>query len=63
MASRIGPAQAGFWIMQDPRADIVTAPAQVLPPPVRSGAPTRVQHFRERGELIAAKIGGKGPPV
>jgi hypothetical protein len=29
----------------------------------RSGAPIRVQHFRERGELIAAKMGGEGPPV
>jgi hypothetical protein len=41
--------------MQDPRADVVTLSAQVLPPPVRSGAPIRVQHFRERGKLIAAK--------
>ena len=38
VSGQIGPIRAWFWIMEDPRADVVTTPTQVLPPTVRSAA-------------------------
>jgi len=56
------PGRWGFWLTEDPRAEVVAAPAQVLPAPVPSGA-VRARPFRKCSELIAAKVGGEGPPI